>query len=87
MSAPEVGALCSYFIEEEQAGLQDTVPHKEGKVVSQIPLGLRLYSLAGPEDISGQGPSIHGGSHGLLGSSKQHMKLEISSLSNLKKYY
>ena len=33
------------------------------------------------------GPSIHGGSHGLMGSSKQHMKLEISSLSNLKKYY
>ena len=52
MSAPEVGTLCSYFVEEEQSGLQDTVPHKEGKVGTQIPLGLRLYSLAGPEDIS-----------------------------------
>lgn len=46
-----------------------------------------LSTSQGGKSLCYWGPCIHGGNHGLLGSFKQHMKSEISILSNLKKYY
>lgn len=76
------GAPCSE--RKNHLALRDTAHHKEGKI---IPWASPPLSRIGGRFLSGlpMRVQVHpSGSHGLLGSSKQHVELDICSLPNLK---